>query len=886
MRALLRRLAALVRRDRHERELDGEIAAHLELAERDAIASGLSPAEARRAAMRLFGSIEGMKEQHRDRRSVRWLETLTKDVRYGLAALARDPVFAAIVVGVLALGIGANAAMFSLMDAVLFKPLPFPSPDRIVRVWETTAPGSTATNATTAANFLEWRRRSRTFECFSAEALVNATVDIAGEPTRLAGRVVSARHFDVFGVTPLLGRTFAPGEDEPGAARVIVLSHAAWLMRFGGDPNILSRDVVLDGEPHRVVGVLASGNFDRDVARPGDAPAAFWKPLVFTQAQIDSGSHWIEVIGRLRPGVTIDRAQEDMLAVRASLAAVYPTFKKDWGVLVEPFDTRLVSDSFRQSIYVAFGAVVLVLLVACANVANLLLSKGVTRAKEMAVRSALGASRARLVSQLLTESLVLCAMGGAAGLLLAGWLLAVAIPLLPPVVVPSTADIRLDLRVFAFAAAVVFAVVLLAGLVPSIRTASGNLAAVMNQSARGSSAASGMIRRAIVIGEVAVSIVLICGAVLLFKSLLALQRVDVGVRTDRVVAMSIDLRRAAYRVPESAVQFYEAIVPRVRAVPGVDRVALSQDLPLEGAGGEYLDVPGRTDRILVRFKRIDPGYLSTLEIPVIAGRNFSADDTPESPRVVLINQELARNLRDRFGVTDPIGQTIVIAAPGFDAGGVRPNVQIVGVIGNERTRRDLRRAIEPVAYVVLSQVPRREIRLIVRTNLDPASIVPGIRAAVRRIDDRLAVADVRTMADVKQVSLAGTAEPAWLITAFAAVALLLAALGLYGVLSHAVTEQRREIGIRMALGARAADVLAHVMRNAAALIAVGLAAGLAAAAVATRVTASLLFHVSSWDPVAFAAAAGTMIVVGLAAALVPATRAARVDPTEVLRADG
>jgi predicted permease len=881
MRRLLARVMALFGANRLERELDDEVRAHLELAEHEARGRGLDPAEARREALRQFGGIDQMKEIHRDDRSVRWLDNLIRDARYGLASLGREPVFALVAIAVLALGIGANTAIFSIVDGVLLKPLPFPDPDRVVRMWESTPTG---VNSTTALNFIELGRRLHTFDVFSAEADVNATAEIGGEPVRLQGRRVSARHFDVFGVAPILGRTFRDEEDQPGA-NVLIISHAAWQQRFGGDPRILDREVRLDGVPYRVIGVMPPGVLDRDRRRPGMAFVSFWRPLQLTAEQIAAGSHWLNPIGRLKAGVSIEDAQRDMLSARAAIADLIPQWKKDWSVRVEPFDAALIDGTLRRSLYVALGAVVLVLLIACANLANLLLARGAARQKEIALRSALGASRSRLIAQLLTESLVLGLLGGAAGVALAAMLIRVALPVLP-VAIPFTATIELNTRVLAFATLIALLVSAVVGLLPALRLSAGSAAEALNHGARGSSGGQDRIRRAIVCAEVAISIVLISGSVLLFKSLTRLQQVDTGVRAANVITASVDIARDKYPTAAHAIAFYDRLIEYMEAIPGVESAAIAGDVPLEGTGGENLRTPATGDqRLSVRFKRADPGYFATIGLEVVKGRGFTRSDRLGSAYVTVINEALAKDLAANFGITDPLGQIVDLPAIGFGTPTERKPMTIVGIVKNERVRGDLRAEVEGVAYVPIAQAPMLWTKLALRTGADTRAIVPSMRAALRGVDDRVALADVRTVEELRALSLSGTKEPAWLIGIFAILSACLAALGLYGVVSHSVSRQQREIGIRMALGARSFEVLSMVVGHVLITIAAGLAIGLVAAAALTRVTRSLLFEVSPLDPFAFATAAVAMTMVAIVAALVPAARATRVDPTTALRSE-
>jgi predicted permease len=878
LRRAMASLAALLRKQQLDRELESEIDAHLELAEKDALARGLSPKEARREARHNFGGIEQMKEEHRDRRSFRWIETVIRDLRYGLASLLRSPGFTCVIVGVLALGIGGTVAMFSVVDAVFLRPLPFPEPDRIVRVWE--APRPNSVNATTVPQFFGWKRLATDFNALAAELPIQAAFSNNGETARLPGKAVTAEYFKVFGAATKFGRTFTSEEDQPGAAPVVVISHAAWETYFGSDPGILRRRVRLDGVAYQVVGVLRPGAFDRDRVQ-------FWKPLVFTPDQLSSTTHWLTVYGRLRSGATLIQARERMQAIYATLLeSASANEDRDGAIVVEPLSRLLLGANLQRSISVAFGAVFLVLLIACANVANLLFAQGATRRTELAVRTALGAGRSRLVAQLLTESFALCLLGGATGMAVAHLLIRLAAPLLAESL-PFTADVTLNIRVFVFAAVVVLGVVLLAGALPALEASFGNLTDSLKQSARGSSGTHVRVRRSIVIGEVALSLVLVCGAVLLARSLLKLGQLDTGIRIENVITMSTDLPAGAYATPQKAALFYRSVSERLRSTPGVANVGLSTYLPLQWiSNGEAMQIAGVEKLVRVRFKRVDPGYFATLDIPVLAGRGIRDGDREGTPGVVVINQSLVARLADVAGMKDPVGKTVRLSSTDYAEQKLRMlDVQIAGIIRSERTASPG----EPdpaVAYVPLAQAPSAQIKLLVRTPGETTAVVPAIREAVREIDPNLPLGDVATMQQVRDSTLSGASRPAWLIGSFALVAALLAAIGLYGVISYSVTQQRREFGIRIALGARSADLFSYVLRNALAVVLAGLAFGLTGVFALTRVMRSLLFEVSPLDPLALAVACFAMMLIGLFAGFLPAIRAARVDPVVTLRDAG
>ncbi|HYP14178.1 MAG TPA: ABC transporter permease [Bryobacteraceae bacterium] len=876
LRSIWNRLLALTRKQQLDRELEQEVLAHLEAMECNGIANGLTPEAARAAAYRKFGGIEAMKEDHRDRRSFTWLEALLRDVRYGLMALRREPGFASVVIGVLALGIGANVAMFSVLDAVLLRPLPFPQPDRIVRVWDAPRPG--VVNATTTPDFLEWQAASR-FEALSAERDATAALAGDGNPVRLIGKEVTADYFRVFGVKPVLGRTWTSEEERVKGAPMVVLSHAAWQTWFGGAPDILQRRPVLGGEPQQVVGVLASGAFDRD-------KTAFWKPLILERAGAERNIHWLTVYGRLKPDASYEAARQQLKAMYAARENERSVNNRGGAVEMQSLARVVVGPGLERTVYVAFGAVALVLLIACANVANLLLARGAVREREMAARAALGAGRSRLVAQLLTETLVLSLLGAIAGLAGGALLIRALTPALVDIL-PFTAQVVLDLRLLAFVAAVAVVVCLIAGSVPAIQNSRSNLVAALNRGSRGSSGAHAATRRFIVISEVALSLVLVCGAVLLFRSLSNLSAIESGIRIEDVTTASMDLPERAYPTPERAAQFYEALSARLRQTPGITNAGLASHMPLVWIGnGEGIQVSGFDKLVRVRLKRVDSEYFSTLGIPVLQGRGITERDRLGGRSVLVINQALLTRLKEVPGMGDPIGKVVRLSQPAYgDKNGGVHEVEVVGVIRSERVAAP-GTPDPPVAYVSLAQTPSSYFKIFVRSPLDTAAAATALREAARAVDPALQIDDIRAMRQVRQETLSGTSRPAWVIGAFACVAALLAAIGLYGVLSQAVRQRRRELGIRVALGAGPRRVLTEVLNSAAGLILVGLALGLLCTVALTRVIVSLLYEVSPLDPISLFAGSIAMLAVGLLAALLPASRAARLDPLKSLREEG
>jgi putative ABC transport system permease protein len=629
-----------------------------------------------------------------------------------------------------------------------------------------------------------------------------------------------------------------------------------------------------------VLGVLAPGAFDHD-------RTAFWRPLVLTQDAAQRKIHWLTVHGRLKPEATYETARERLNATYAAHEGERSANDRGGAVELQPLSRVLVGPQLQRTIYVALGAVALVLVIACANVANLLLARGALRQREMAARAALGAARWRLVAQLLTEGLVLSLLGAAAGVAIAALLIQALTPVLATML-PFTAKLLVDVRLLAFAAGVAVVVCLVAGTVPAVRNSRENVVAALNRGSRGSSAGHVGTRRLIVIAEVALSLVLIVGALLLFKSLAKLSSIATGVRIENVTTASLDLPKQAYPTSERAAQLYEALTTRMRTTPGITHAALASHLPLVWIGnGEAIQIPGVEKLVRVRLKRVDSEYFTTLGIPLLSGRGITSNDRSGARRVVVINEALLKRLREILGIgNNPVGKVVRLSQPEYrETGGAQHDVEIVGVIRSERIAAP--GVPDPaVAYVPLAQAPNAHIKIFVRSPLDLAAVAPVLRESVRAVAAALPLDDIATMEQVRQETLAGRSRPAQVIGAFALLAMILAAIGLCGVLSQSVTQRRREFGIRVALGAKPWHLLANVLKGAAALIIIGLTLGLLGAMAVTRMLETLLYEVSPLDPMTLVVGAAAMLTVGVLSALIPAARAARLDAVTTLREEG
>ncbi|MCA1591406.1 MAG: ABC transporter permease [Acidobacteria bacterium] len=802
--------------------------------------------------------------------------TFLQDLRYALRVLAKNPGFTAIAVVALALGIGANTAIFSVINTVLLRPLPFDSPERLVKVWGTNQKRGVSKYPVSYPNFTDWRDQNGVFEHVAAYSDAGAILTGHDAPEQLNGIVASADFFEVLGAKPAIGRGFTT-QDEQGDTHVIVLSDGVWRSRFAADPGIVGQQVMLDGQATTVIGIMpAAFSFPPDTAT---APV-FWSLLnPKEEGNAERGANYLLVIGRLKPGIAREQAQAEMSTVAGRLEQQYPEKNTGRGINLVPLHEDIVGD-LRPALLILFGAVGFVLLIACANVANLLLARASSRTREIAVRTALGASRWRIVRQLMTESALLALVGGTLGLLLALWgvdLLLAAVP----ADIPRLSESGLDARVFGFTTAISLLTGLVFGLAPALQASKTELTEALKEGGRGSTEGlkRNRVRSLLVVSEVALSLVLLVGAGLLVKSFIYLHDVNPGFKPDHVLTADVGLPTAKYEKEQQQAAFYQQAVGRIAALPGVEAAGAVMPLPLNGNGMQnILTIEGRPalapgEKLTTNSRVITPGYLRAMGIPLIRGRAFTERDDKDAPKVFLVNESLARKY---FPGEEAVGKEIeVTVAPGMKG-------EIVGVVGDVK-HRNLEAEPGPETYVSYLQAPMPYMTLVARTSVDPASLTGSLRGAVQQVDKDQPLYGVKTMEQWVADSVARRRFNTVLLGIFSAVALLLAAVGIYGVMSYSVTQRTHEIGLRMALGAQRGDVLGMVVGQGMTLIMIGVALGLAASFALTRVMRGLLYGVSATDPLTFGGVALVLILVALLACFIPARRATKVDPMVALR---
>ncbi|HYX43290.1 MAG TPA: ABC transporter permease [Pyrinomonadaceae bacterium] len=814
------------------------------------------------------------------------MNNLWQDIRFGLRMLWKSPGFTLVTILALALGIGANSAIFSVVNGVLLRPLPFRTAERLVFLseWSQQVPNMSVSYP----NYQDWRDQTTVFEQLAAFRSAGYTLTGAGEPERLSAREVSASFLPALGVAPALGRNFTTDEDKPGATHTVVISHGLWQRRFGGNPNVVGQAVTLNNQSFTVVGVLPQ-TFEWEAPVDLFVPIA---PSLGDDLNARDDHPGIYLIGTLKNGVTVEQARAELTTITARLAQQYPKTNVSNGFTLTKLQDRAAED-IRAALLVVLAAVGFVLLIACANVANLLLARAATRAKEIAIRTALGAGRWRIIRQLLTESILLALTGGALGLLFAMWgvdaLRAVIPDEVPRLLVAS---IGLDTRVLLFTLAVSVVTGVLFGLAPAIQISKANLNEALKEGGRSATGGAhrNYVRSLLVVSEVALSLLLLVGAGLLMKSFLNLQRADIGFNPDHVLTLRISLPDARYTENAQIENFYRALLERVAHLPGVESAGLTRGLPMSGGIESGITIEGhevtdRQDIIVAVNLTVTPDYFRAMEIPLIKGRYFTEQDKTDAPPVVLIDEMLATRY---FANTDPIGKRIRLGGPDANF----PWMQVVGVVKHvkhygpdEEGRVEIYRP-----YFQLLNMPNvpgarlnNSMVLAVRTTNEPTSLTGAIRNAVLEIDKDQPISQVQTMTQIVASAVSSQKFATWLLAIFAAVALLLAALGLYGVMAYSVTQRTHEIGIRIALGAAQRDVLQLIVWHGMRLTFIGVALGLVGSFVVTRLMKSLLYGVSAADPFTYGGVAVLLALVALVACLIPARRATKVDPMVALR---
>jgi predicted permease len=798
------------------------------------------------------------------------------DLRYAIRVLFRTPSFALAVVAVLSLGIGANTAIFSIVNAVLLRPLPFREPDGLIRLFheppQNAFPGIHRFSVS-PANFYDWKRDAQAFERMAIYRFRQFTLTGSGEPEAILAGAVEADFFKVVREQPLLGRVFLDEENAPSRSHVAILSEGFWKSHFGGARDIAGRTMTLDGEAYAIVGIMPA-RFT--VASWGVTARPIWVPVAYTDEQrAVRENHNAQVVARLKPGVTPAQAQSELDVISKRLEAQYPQANAGWGATVVPLQELIVGD-VRTSLVMLLAAVGLVLLIACANVGNLLFARALARRKEIAIRSALGAGRARVFQQLLVESLLLAFIGGGAGVLLAYLGLDAGAALLANQV-PRADEISIDGRVLLFALGASIVTGILAGAMPALRAGRTDLNEALKEGGRADGAVGIRTRRVLIVCEVALSVVLLMGAGVMVRSLTALRSVDAGFSAQNVLTLRITLPQTRYKTPADIGTFYSRTLERLRALPGVESAAAVDDLPVTGGSVQPIVLEGHAellprDQPTVEVRKVTPGYFRTMNVPVMRGRDVSASDA----QVMLVSRAAAKLL---WGDADPIGRRVTLPLQS------RTMVkEVIGIVGDVK-QGELSQPAAPTVYEFTREHDWRGLVLVLKTAVPPLSVVPAATAAIHEIDAMQPIEDIRTMTAVVDETLVSQRFSALLLGLFAAVALTLAAVGIYSVLSYIVRGRSREIGIRTALGAQTKDVVRLVVFEGMTPALIGIAAGAACALLSARLLEKLVFGVSASDPITLAIVAGTLALVALLASLVPAYRASRVDPLAVLRAN-
>ena len=864
---------------RSERELSAELESHLQLHIDDNIRAGMTPQEARRRAVLALGGVDQTKEQYRDRRGLPALESFLRDLRYGVRTLIKSPGFAIAGIVILGLGIGVNSAIFTVVNTVVLRPLPFADSDRIVSLLQTPPPAlfTDPVFPISPANFIDYVEQSQVLEKAAIYRTGRQTLTGQGEPEAVIALRASADFLPILGVSPYIGRGFTKADDSAGEQPSVLLSDAFFKSRFGGNPGIIGKTITLNGVAHTVIGVVPPITAFMQRAQ-------LFVPLAWTaKDRVIRNNHNYLAIAKLKAGIEMVRAQADLDAISKRLEAAYPDDNKDWGANVQPLHQRMVGD-VRTSLLVLLGAVAFVLLIACANLANLMLVRTHSRAKEIAVRGALGASRVRVIQQLLAEGLVLGAGGGIAGFVAATYGVDALVTAFGTAL-PRASEVAVDGRVLAFTAAIAVATGLAAAFVPAWKLSGRDASEALRIGpGRGnSSSGQGRIRNLLVVSEVALALMLLIGAGLLMRSLSGLRAVDPGFDPSHTLTGTIIIPNAKYSTPEQRNQFFDRVLENVRALPGVQAAGWTDNVPLQGGSTQYVAVEGQppmkeSEMPVVAVRMASPGYFAASKIQLLAGRDFTDADGYGKPAVIIVSEGTAKRF---FPNQNPLGRHITLTMMTKEPATIVGVVREVKLGALDATEAESETAI----YAPAAQFAFNGATIVMRTAGDPAGMTRSLISAVRAVDAEQPVLDIATMEDIVEESLGQRPFAMLLLTAFAALALVLASVGIYSVLAYTVRQRVREIGIRMALGAPSRGVLRLVVIEGLKPTLLGVVIGLALAAALVRVMSSLLYGVNQHDPRTFSIVAVMMLAVGVIATLLPAWRATRVDPIVTLRSE-
>lgn len=869
-----------LKKDEVHQEIDEELEFHLEMCIKDNIAAGMSAEEAKADAMRRFGNLQKVKSDCREAKGIEMIENFYQDLRYGLRMLANKPSFTFVAILALALGIGATSAIFSIVNNVILRPLPFKAQEDLVMLWETNLTTGHEQVETSYPNFLDWQKQNQVFEQVAVLPSVNFDWTMTGreEPQQVVGVFTSANFFSLLGVSPALGRDFTAEDERQGAAPVAVISHGLWQRQFGGDPKIIGQKLTVEGEPMTVIGVMP---------REFDFPSGveLWSPLT------PSPDGWTEqrdfrvlrAIGRIKAGMSFSQAQAGMNTLAERLGQEYPKENKGFGIILIPL-TKVIFGSTEQAFLVMLGAVGLVLLISCANVANLLLARAASRQREFAVRVALGAGRFRLIRQLLTESLLLALIGGTIGLLVA-FIGIKALVGLAPADIPRIADVKLDFQVIGFTFLTSLLTSIIFGLVPAWQTAKTNVNEFLKESGTRllGSAQTHQIRNYLVVIEVAFAVILMVGAGLMARSFYKLQNVDAGFNPKNILTLRVALNQGKYPDKDKKRIFFEQLYEKVKTLPNVESAGCVLMRPLSGTvGWDYpFSIEGQSlsehkNNPPSNFETISPNYFQTMGIQLLKGRDFTEQDKADSPHVVIIGESLAKKY---WPGLDPIGKKLKIGPPESN----RPWMEVVGMVKDvryrewEATRLDI--------YMPFPQHPQYRMDFVLKTKGDPFALVSAFNQAVYELDKDQATSAITTMSELVATTLARSRYNMFLFSLFAMLALILAIVGVYGVLSYTVAQRTQEIGLRLALGASETNILKLVIGQGLKLVFIGVVIGLTVAWWLSQLLGSLLYQVSVTDPITYIIIPLFLILIATLASYLPARRAIKVDPIIALRCD-